>query len=178
MGDPRLAAARRIRGKGRHFRSVLREAEAFAIEPAATNWWDLWHYHPDWSGFGNLSWRFRREYLRAIGLVFGKILDARDRFQTPFQAFISLNGVDAGQDAVYLHTPNPNGTAFPYVPTVEWGIPLPHPELVSLLPAIPFRCGAGAWTNPEPPSRLERYFVLYSPALGESLEQPLIEKKP
>jgi hypothetical protein len=143
-----------------------------SIQPSSTTWWDLWHYHPDRYGFGNLRWRFRREYVRAIGAVFGTIVHARNQFHTPFQAFIALYCVDAGQDAVYLHTPNPNGTAFPHIPAkIEWGVPMPHPELTSLLPDVPFRCGAATWLDLESHSRLERYFVLYSPAVGESLER-------
>src|SRR5262245_33936914 len=121
------AQVRRIRGKGRHFRNVLRAAERFAIYPERDSWWDLWHYHADWRGFGNLGWRYRREYARALGIVFSRIVAVSDQFATPFQVFLSLQSTDAGGDAVYLHTPNPNGTPFPYVPkAMAWGMELPH----------------------------------------------------
>ncbi len=184
----RRAPASRIRGKGRHFRQVLRDAEQCAIHPERGGPWDLWHYHADWSGFGNLGWRYRREYIRALGVVYGSIAAARERFQVPFQAFITLHAADAGSDAVYLHSPSPGGTPFPFRPKdIDWGRPLPHQHMSAFLPSVPFRCGTGQWAAPDGAGKAapdgagkaapdgagkpQRYFILYSPEVGLPLEE-------
>jgi hypothetical protein len=110
------APRKRFRGRRRYFRRVHREASAFELEVTGDAWWDLWHYHADWPGWGNLRGRYRREHLRALCRVFQTIALARERFATPFQLWIMLSGDDAGMDATYLHTPNANDTPFPFTP--------------------------------------------------------------
>jgi len=100
-----------LRGKRRYFRRVHRDAASFELHVDA--YLDLWHYHADWPGWGTGSWRYRREHLKALCHVFQCIADARECFTTPFQAWILLDGQDAGQDATYVHTPSAKGTPFP-----------------------------------------------------------------
>jgi hypothetical protein len=139
------APRRKLRGKRRYFARVEREAQGFVMKPGPEAWWDLWHYHADWSGWGNLGWRYRRQHLLALCTVFRKICEARAAFHTPFQTWILLNGEDAGQDATYLHTPNPNGTAFPIQPVgVVWGASALQPMMESLLPDYELEVG---WTR-------------------------------
>lgn len=71
---------RRFRGKKRYFRRVSRDASTFRIEPGQGEWWDLWHYHADWPGWGNIRWRYRREHIRALAAVFEHIARSADRF--------------------------------------------------------------------------------------------------
>ena len=122
---------------------MQRNAESFELEVGAASWWDHWHYHADWPGWGNLRWRYRRAHLRALCAVFEKIADARDRFPVKFQTWILLDGEDAGQDATFLHTPNANGTPFPFVPPdIEWGTSSPINDFVkSLLPNLGLHFG-------------------------------------
>src|SRR5689334_7583427 len=139
------APRRRLRGKRRYFARVQRDAEAFTISPGAQEWWDTWHYHADWPGWGNLGWRHRRPHLVALCTVFRKICDARAEFSTPFQTWIFIAGEDAGQDATYLHTPNANGTAFPIMlADAEWGTSALQPVMESLLPGFELEIG---WTR-------------------------------
>ena len=53
------------------------------------------------------------------------------------QLFASITLGDSGGDAVYVHTPNPNGTAFPITPSGERVTQLP-PLLAGrmLLPSV------------------------------------------
>lgn len=105
---------KRFRGKRRYFKSMLNEAIAFSIRPAPDPWFDLWHYHADRPGWGNLSWKYRRHHLQALAVVFRKIASEAPRLEKPFQLWMLLSGRDAGEAAVYLHTPNPNsGSHFP-----------------------------------------------------------------
>jgi hypothetical protein len=105
----------------------------------------MWHYHADWSGWGNRGWRHRRPHLVALCTVFRKICEAREQFATPFQAWVLVDGEDAGQDAVYIHTPNPNGTEFPIaLADAEWGTSGLGSTLQSLLPGFDLEVG---WTR-------------------------------
>jgi len=66
----RPQAARRFRGLGRYYRRVRREVAAFVPDLSAGDWYDLWHYHADWAGYGDAGWRPRRSYLDALITVF------------------------------------------------------------------------------------------------------------
>ena len=60
---PELAPRGRFRGQRRYFRGVHRRAAAFHPDPHPGAWWNFWHYHADWPGWGNRGWRYRREHL-------------------------------------------------------------------------------------------------------------------
>lgn len=92
----------------------MQQAAAFSLDTNPDSWWSYWHQHVDWAGRGNLRARHRHHYLLALALIFKRIASASHRIATPFQLFILLDGDDAGQDAVYLHSPNPQSD-FPLV---------------------------------------------------------------
>lgn len=175
LTDTRSAGPRRrFRGKKRHFRRVRSDANSFEIEPGPGEWWDLWHYHADWPGWGNLSWRYRREHIRALATVFNRIARSADKFTTPFQAWIYLSGSDAGQDATYLHTPNENNTPFPTELTgeVTWGHQPLLPFFTTLLPHLPLRIAeVRAFEEFAEPPRILSNFFIYSPEIGVPLER-------
>ena len=166
-----------FRGKAREFKRAIARAheDAALIAPEEGEWWDTWHFHADWRGRGNLSWRYRRRYLEALIVVLRRIAAVRDDFRTPFQSWLYLSGRDAGEDAVYLHTPspNPNGTPFPVrlIGTVQWGVRVPEAQLERLLPELPLRVGLVENHDEyaEPPGLRTSAFI-YSPAIGVPLE--------
>lgn len=165
---PNLAPDWKLRGKRRYFEGVQRKADLFVLEPEPD--WDFWHYHADWRGWGNLGWKHRGPHLQALCTVFRKICEARDRFPTPFQAWIILQD-NAGEDATYLHTPNPRGT-FPVVLTdAEWGTSAAAPLVQAFLPDLPLESG---WTRQlteddegKPTWSTSHWF--YAPGIGEPL---------
>jgi hypothetical protein len=163
---------RRFRGKKRYFRRVHQNAESFRIATGPGEWWDLWHYHADRFGWGNLKWRYRREHIRALAKVFLGIARVAEEFTTPFQLWILLSGRDAGEDATYLHTPNGNKTPFP-VPFGE--IAWDHRPLLQLfadlLPGLDLRVGeARSFDEYAEPPRVVSSFFIYSPGIGVPLE--------
>ena len=103
----------KFRGKRRYFGQVQAQAAAFELYAGPDAWWDLWHYHADWPGWGNRQWKYRAAHLRALATVFRHAAGRAPLVGRPFQAWILLSGRDAGEDGVYLHSPNPNGTPFP-----------------------------------------------------------------
>ncbi|HET9955562.1 MAG TPA: hypothetical protein VFQ61_13705 [Polyangiaceae bacterium] len=166
---------RRFRGKKRYFRRVLRDAASFQLEHADGGWWNLWHYHADWFGWGNKRWRYRREHLRALALVFLRICKDAAEFTGPFQTWIYLSGRDAGEDATYLHTPNSNHSPFPMVPhgDVDWDCEPLLPLFRDLLPELPLRIGmCRVFDGYAEPPRVTTSFFIYSPGVGVPLEQP------
>jgi len=88
-------------------------------------WFDLWHMHVDWRGEANESPEKRRIELEVL---FGLFRDLRQQMaaRNDFQVWLVIEAGDASQDAVYLHTPNPNHDNFPNAfAGVAWGIPIP-----------------------------------------------------
>ena len=91
-----------------------------------------------------------------------------------FQAWILLDGEDAGQDATFLHTPNANGTPFPFVPPeIEWGASSAINEVVkSYLPDLVLHFG---WTRTmfeeEGSSNRHAALWIFAEGIGEPLTQ-------
>lgn len=163
---------RRFRGQKRYFRRIHEAAASFRLEHGGLDTWDYWHYHSDWPGWGNISWRYRLEHIRALAVVFSRIAQDESQIAKPFQTWIYLSGRDAGEDATYLHTPN-DQTPFPMtiLGTVNWNHRELLPVFSQLLPNLPLRIGESSifdeWA--EPPRVVSSYFI-YSPRVGVSLE--------
>lgn len=125
--DPELApyrASRKVRGRRRYYRILQRKAATFTIRPEG--WYDFMHWHADWPGLGNSSWQERSEHLRALFTMFERLVADVASWPTPHQVWLQIDAADSSQDAVYLHTPNPNGSAFPNeFPGVTWDAPIP-----------------------------------------------------
>ena len=159
---------RKFRGKRRYFRQVAARAAAFSLSPGPDSWWDLWHYHADWPGWGGLRWSYRRQHLAALAVVFATIARASARFATPFQSWLVLSTC-AGGDATFLHTPNPNRDDFPFAPEGFAWEPLRDAELLALFPAgLALRVGRPLATTDR--EDVDRGFLVYSPDVGAPLE--------
>jgi hypothetical protein len=94
---------------------------------ARKQWCDYSHQHFDWDGLGNRSWFDRRRHLAALLHAFRRAQVELMHFCEPHQVFASVTPSDSANDAVYVHTPNPNQTPFPMVP---------YGERVSSLPPL------------------------------------------
>jgi hypothetical protein len=94
---------------------------------AEGGWYDLWHTHLDWRGEGNHEWGGRRAFLRDLFGLFDQIELRVRGWSKPAQVWVVVEESDSSQDAVYLHTPNPNRDNFPYTfEGVVWGTELPE----------------------------------------------------
>jgi hypothetical protein len=82
------------------------------LDPAG--WYDLWHDHPDWDAEGNETDEHRSvvasETIRLMKLLEGRLAKRPE----PWQVFASFATATIEDAAVYVHTPNPNGTPFPH----------------------------------------------------------------
>ena len=92
---------------------------------------DLWHTHIDWDNKANrVKSLVARSTYRA--LIRAESLTVNRSF--PIQVWATLCEC-TGDNAVYLHTNNPNGTPYPYAfEGVEWGIAEPA-EFTDLIDA-------------------------------------------
>ena len=97
---------------------------------AKMDWCDLWHQHLDPEGFGSLGWMHRRRHLSALLTALSRARIELTGASKPYQLFAIINRYDAGDDAIFVHTKNPNGTQFPI---------MHEGDVVSLLP--PFLAG-------------------------------------
>lgn len=190
---PWKAPRRKFRGKRKYFRRVLRDAEAFRVDLDPPFWWDFWHYHADWRGWGNLGWKYRLEHLRALTIVFRKVLEASPSIPVPFQTWIYLYPADAGQDGVYIHTPNPNRANFPFnlnaaareaqerlsgdaaradSATCIWADAALDETWAALLPGLRLRVARCSWPGEDDDGApcVETDYYVYSPDAGVPLE--------
>lgn len=105
---------KKFRGKKRYFRNLWREttAEQYDLDFRKEGWFDLWHTHLDFYGFGNNKLKIRKEHIKAHLALYNSLLEKFDTLGKPYQSWIELVDEDAGLDAVYIHTPNPNNDNF------------------------------------------------------------------
>lgn len=76
-------------------------------------WFDNWHIHFDWNGYGNNSFKRRKPHLDKLFRHFELLVDKTKFLKTDFQLYTIILDFESRSDALFLHTPNPNGNAFP-----------------------------------------------------------------
>jgi hypothetical protein len=109
---------RKHRGLKRYYRNLaikndFDKATWLDFENSAT-WFDNWHLHFDWKGYGNDSFKRRKPHLDKLFRHFDMLVDRTKRLKTDFQLYAVLLDMDSSNDALFLHTPNPNNSQFPF----------------------------------------------------------------
>jgi len=106
---------KRLRGGRRYFARLKERAATFEVDLGPLQWYDLWHQHFDWHEYAQRCHRYRRQHLEALFTAFRRVLQQASEAGRPVQVFVSIAPEsEPGQDALYVHTPNPNGTPFPH----------------------------------------------------------------
>lgn len=77
-------------------------------------WFDNWHLHFDWKGYGNDSFKRRKPHLDKLFRHFDLLADKTKKLKIDFQLYSILLDFDSYSDALFLHTPNPNNSQFPF----------------------------------------------------------------
>ncbi|WP_103994199.1 hypothetical protein [Paenibacillus sp. UNC499MF] len=117
---------KKFRGKRRYFRQLWKQVNAFYLQPDNESWFDFWHFHLDFCGIGENSVKLRREHIKAHIALYKSLLKRLERIEKPSQSWICLHEEDAGLDAVYIHTSNPNRDNFPHkFDTIDWKCKIP-----------------------------------------------------
>ncbi|MFE4569724.1 hypothetical protein [Paenibacillus chitinolyticus] len=118
---------KKFRGKKRYFRHLWKKVNDFYLQPDNESWFDFWHFHLDFCGIGEHSLKLRREHIKAHLALYNILLKRLERIEKPSQSWICIHEQDAGLDAVYIHTPNPNGDNFPHkLESIDWHYKLPN----------------------------------------------------
>lgn len=77
-------------------------------------WFDYWHEHFDNKGYGNTSFKRRAPHLDMLFRHFDILVQKTKNLDKPFQLYAILLDYDSYDDALFLHTPNPNNSQFPF----------------------------------------------------------------
>lgn len=104
---------------------LLAKYESVALDPNPSSWYDLWHTHVDWRSEGDRSPKKRQVFLQVLFTLFRR-LASQARQRTACQVWLLVYPANSGQDAVFVHTPNPNHDNFPFsFEHVTWSITVP-----------------------------------------------------
>ena len=97
-------------------------------------WFDNWHIHFDWHGYGNNSFRRRKPHLDKLFRHFDLLVDSTKKLKTDFQLYTILLDFDSYSDALFLHTPNPNKSQFPFtIDSLKPDSTLSNKELIAYI---------------------------------------------
>jgi hypothetical protein len=77
------------------------------------SWFDFWHTHADWNGEGNTDWELRIKFIDELFDFYNECKIKLSSYPQMYQLFIFILENDSSQDAVYIHTKNPNQNNFP-----------------------------------------------------------------
>ena len=108
----------------------LEHADQFQLDGSEASWYDLWHTHVDSVDDGNGSNEARALALSALFTMFERAISQTKKWTKPANVWVLFVPGNSEDDALYVHTANPNGKVpFPYAfEGVKWGVASP-PEL-------------------------------------------------
>jgi hypothetical protein len=101
-------------------------ANSFELQLAHDSWFELMHWHPDIYGTGNASPAARHACTLLAKQYLCTAMSALRTWHKESQCWCILDPSDSGEDAVYVHTENPNRPNFPYqYEGVSWDFSAP-----------------------------------------------------
>ncbi|MFM2291915.1 MAG: hypothetical protein RIS29_1728 [Bacteroidota bacterium] len=77
-------------------------------------WFDNWHIHFDWYGYGNNSFKRRKPHLDKLFRHFDLLSVETKQLRADFQLYTIILDFDSSSDALFLHTANPNNSQFAF----------------------------------------------------------------
>ncbi|WP_266204153.1 hypothetical protein [Pontibacter kalidii] len=104
------------RGLRRYFRNLKNQTlpEFIDFSGSEQSWFDFFHLHIDNIGLGNRSWKARKQHLDALFDLAGMVETKLQHYPKDYQYWIEIDEKDSVEDAIYIHTQNPNGSTFPF----------------------------------------------------------------
>ncbi len=113
-----MKGSRKHRGLRRYYKNLeiendLGEATWLNLDDPNT-WFDNWHLHFDWKGYGNNSFKRRKPHLDKLFRHFELLTSKTKRLKLDYQLYAILLDFASYSDALFLHTPNPNNSQFPF----------------------------------------------------------------
>ena len=113
----------------RYYRKLTSKSRNYAVRMDKKQWCDLHHDHFDWDGKGNTGRAHRVRHLNALLRALRRARIELERYGRPYQLFAYVDLKNSANDALYVHTPNPNGTEFPN-PIGSVSVPAQAPPLL------------------------------------------------
>ncbi|MBI5540799.1 MAG: hypothetical protein HY951_12115 [Bacteroidia bacterium] len=77
------------------------------------SWFDLWHTHVDWDNNFNKNWSTKKIFIDKLLEIYELLKVKLKKYPHDYQVFISIIENDLSQNAVYIHSKNPNLDNFP-----------------------------------------------------------------
>lgn len=114
----------------RYYAKLLKKTREFTVRMDQKKWCDLHHEHFDWDGRGNASRVHRIKHLNALLRALRRARAELAAYGQPHQVFAYVDLENSADDALYVHTPNPNGTEFPN-PIESVSVPAAAPPLLA-----------------------------------------------
>ena len=113
---------KRFRGAKRYYARLHEDAARFSFPLGEDHWYCLHHTHFDWDGHSRRGDWHHREHLRALFTAFRGALAAARASGRPVQIWGLISPAFwSDGHALYIHTPNPRGEAFPHAFNgIEW----------------------------------------------------------
>ncbi len=107
---------KRQRGLKRYYKNLIvkNDLDKRKIDFSSVDaWFDNSHWHFDWNGYGNNSFKRRKPHLDKLFRHFDLLVDKTKELKSDFQLYALLQDFNSSYDAIFLHTPNANNTQFP-----------------------------------------------------------------
>ena len=112
-----MGGIKKHRGLRRYYKNLKVKSDSWSglnsIDPKMA-WFDLWHTHFDWMGYGNDNFKSRKPHLDKLFRHFDLLNDTASSLKTNYQIWATLLDYNSHSDALFLHTPNPNHNNFPW----------------------------------------------------------------
>ncbi len=112
-----MSGIRKHRGLKRYYKNLATKndlADATWLDfDSPDTWFDNWHLHFDWRGYGNFSFKRRKPHLDKLFRHFDILAEKTKQLKVDFQLYSIILDFDSYNDALFLQTPSPNNTPFP-----------------------------------------------------------------
>ncbi|HCS20924.1 MAG TPA: hypothetical protein DIW47_10270 [Bacteroidetes bacterium] len=106
------------RGLKRYYKRLATENDLDRVKWLNLNdpnaWFDNWHLHFDWKGYGDTSFKRREPHLDKLFRHFYLLEQRINAFKKDFQLYAIILDYSSYDDALFLHTKNPNNNNFPW----------------------------------------------------------------
>ncbi len=132
---------KKFRGQRKYYRKLkeLSNYDWLDLTGGVNSWFDLWHDHMDWKGWGNINWKHRKPHLDALVSSFELLKMKLVNYTKDFQLFMYIEVNDSSSDAVYINTENPNGhRSFPMKLKFVTNKRIPDGNLRNFIDELPY----------------------------------------
>lgn len=129
----------------------------------SSSWFDLWHTHSDWQGEAQNNLEKRIASIKKLITLYEQFRQKLKTYPRPFQLWIEIWEDDSSEDAVYIHTANPNNDNFPIRLEPEETPNFKDSALKDFIEKLPFTVAGRKGFE-------ENVFYLYKTGVGMELE--------